>query len=140
MYIHIKRAQALFSFRRRAKGRRATFYAFFVKLHNFCTKNCLNFVQYFCPKPIDFLPQVWYTISVRGRGAEPTRPMVRTGKANRRTFSTVSSHRGGVQQVGCGSRHSYHRGLWRRGQSLKNPQHQPEPSVWQSRERLVSSV
>ena len=39
----------------------------------------------------------------------------------------VSSHRGGVQQVGCGSRHSYHRGLWRRGQSLKNPQHQPEP-------------
>ena len=74
-----------FSFRRRAKGRRATIYAPFIKLHNFRVKNCQNFVQYFCPKPIDILPHVWYNIGVKGREAEPTCPMVRTGGANRRT-------------------------------------------------------
>lgn len=39
-------------------------------------------------KGIDFSFAIWYTISVRGRGVEPTRPMVRTGEANRRTSST----------------------------------------------------
>jgi hypothetical protein len=72
-------ANAPFSFRRRAKGRGATIYAFFVKLHNFNAKNCLNFVQYFFPKPIDFSPYVWYNISVRGREAErQTRPISKT--------------------------------------------------------------
>ena len=65
-------------FRRRVKGRHATIYAFFVKLHNFRTKNYSNFVQHFFPKPIDIRGRVWYNISVRGREAEPTRPMVRT--------------------------------------------------------------
>lgn len=57
-------------FRRRANGRRATFYAFFVQLHNFRAKNRQNFVQYFYPKPLDIYRQMWYTISVKGRGAE----------------------------------------------------------------------
>ena len=68
-----------FSFRRRAKGRRATIYAPFIKLHNFRVKNCQNFVQYFCPKPLDFCPRMWYNISVKGREAErQTRPISKT--------------------------------------------------------------
>lgn len=72
-------ANAPFSFRRRANGRRATFYAFFVKLHNFHAKNRSNFVQYFCLKPLDIYCQMWYTISVKGREAErQTRPISKT--------------------------------------------------------------
>lgn len=69
-----------FSFRRRAKGRRATFYIFFVKLHNFHAKKHSNFVQYFFPKPIDIRGEVWYNISVKGRERQAQMRLGKGGK------------------------------------------------------------